>query len=299
MANENPLCMDHRPSKLLDEPHCLWALCQHLCCWETVQRMARGNLRYANIRTSTRTQVSREDELPALNVVNVSEWSELDMVPAGKVTQKRFISEKVSTKIQHPCTSLDSAILQPVPCGLANVHFPKLVSSPPAVRPASSKDSKTIKLSQAYIQPLEPCPAPVMIWVPSSQHITHKPLQWSSCVGHLAKSPHVTVMQISCSFPPRFADPMDWMKSKTGAKRVHFQAPGKPEAGDGPSTDGELDSDEAVDARGGDMLLEKKPEVLRNLRQRRQRGASSRDVLAPDYMPDTKVQTGGALWTRL
>ncbi|XP_048840083.1 uncharacterized protein LOC125713167 isoform X3 [Brienomyrus brachyistius] len=184
-----------------------------------------------------------------------------------------------------------SAVLRSVPCSLANVHFPKLASSPPARHPASSKDSRTVKLSQAYIQPLEPCPAPVMIWVPSSQHITHKPLQWRPA------SPHVTVMQISCRLPPQFGDPLDWRKSKSGAKRIRFQASGKPEARVGRSADGEPDVAVAVDARGGDMLLENMPEVLHNVRQRRQRGAPSRDVLAPDYVPDTKESweslTGG------
>lgn len=26
----------------LDEAHCLWALCQHPCCWETEHRIAEG-----------------------------------------------------------------------------------------------------------------------------------------------------------------------------------------------------------------------------------------------------------------
>ncbi|XP_056628743.1 uncharacterized protein LOC130440011 isoform X3 [Triplophysa dalaica] len=56
----------------VNEAHCLRVLCSHPCCWDTEHRCARGILRHtpAQVKRSS----PRDDDLPSLSIVNVSEW---------------------------------------------------------------------------------------------------------------------------------------------------------------------------------------------------------------------------------
>ncbi|XP_064821558.1 uncharacterized protein LOC135539536 isoform X2 [Oncorhynchus masou masou] len=161
--------------EVLDETHCFWATCAHPCCWESEQRIAKGVPHYIRPRTSDggRAPVDVE-EFPTLSVVNVSEWTEGQKTPKGKLLYKTRSKENFATDASLTLLSSQSQVQQREHNTSTDLHVPGLNS---VDQIPHNKQRKEVKLSTAQINQLASCSSAswgsgsLVMWVPNPQHI--------------------------------------------------------------------------------------------------------------------------------
>ncbi|XP_028852585.1 uncharacterized protein LOC114799852 [Denticeps clupeoides] len=131
----------------LGEPHCLWAMCQHPCCWEAVYRVAKGIQRPV-LTPSPKEREPKQEGLPRLSVVNVSEWAEC------KRKAKRLERTEASVRRQ----SYQSQKKEEDDKAAQGPHLhPQLGSRHKSPDPNCTELRKVVKLNTALINPLVTC----------------------------------------------------------------------------------------------------------------------------------------------
>ncbi|XP_066569285.1 uncharacterized protein LOC136758640 [Amia ocellicauda] len=197
---------------VLDETHCLLALCQHPSCWETERRVSNGMPRYGKARTQPTVVPTQEEGLPTLKIVTVPTGGEQGRLQSFSNTN-RWGYSPTDLSATPPSSSIlsycqdQSFIMESV----ETIHFPGLNSprAPERLRQGDrdpraggppGRNSKDVKLSQAQFS-LADCGAvrssglgSVVVWVPSLS--PHSP---SLC---RTNSPQISTKELVCSLPP-------------------------------------------------------------------------------------------------
>ncbi|XP_056628741.1 uncharacterized protein LOC130440011 isoform X2 [Triplophysa dalaica] len=181
----------------VNEAHCLRVLCSHPCCWDTEHRCARGILRHtpAQVKRSS----PRDDDLPSLSIVNVSEW-----VGRRRPLYKAHAGASLNDVTSLTKQSKDSEMMR-----RADLSSSRSFSSIP-----TNEAKKMVKLNTINISPLigysEMPKCPVVMWNPNPHHVP----QWLN--QNKFQSPNVAIKELTC---PTFPKP----SKVTAEERLNWQ----------------------------------------------------------------------------
>ncbi|XP_076846319.1 uncharacterized protein LOC143491322 isoform X2 [Brachyhypopomus gauderio] len=201
---------------LLDEAHCLRALCPHPCCWEAEHRLTRGTPRLL-VGSPTKRRPATEESLPCLSVVDVSEWAGGRKHPQPSLLCKTVSSRSPGSVYGFLCSSLHAQKFKS-----AGPVFPDLGSAGSSVHPSGTRNNG-VKLNTARISPLIGSESPwglgsLVLWVPNPHRVPQ-------CLKR-SKSPHYALKEIIClpACSPQKTTTVTG-RSEGVKKRVHFQLP--------------------------------------------------------------------------
>ncbi|XP_062854739.1 uncharacterized protein LOC134317928 [Trichomycterus rosablanca] len=296
----------------LDEAHCLWALCQHPCCWETEHRIAEGNYRRI-VKVSSKCPTSVvEESLPSLTVVNVSEWAGKTKLSKEKPLYKAVNSESGASLHRTSCLPVPQQKDISPRIKITNPSFPPISSSVSSFK-YNGINKKVAKLHKAQISPPIGSKSPwglgsVVLWIPNPNCIPEP------CAPKSSESSQYSVKDLTClpAFPIQTTVKCKtqgrknkmWFKHTCSSRTVHSRGQKESKGSVSPSrsTAPSIEPDRANEERVATMgepelqtesslfLLTKKHIILHNIQERGGRRVN-KDTATPAFKLDSR--TGG------